>query len=690
MAIITINNDDDGPARPRGSWVTEPRECVKRHYRTASARAVRSEESPLLHELQVHQVELEVQNKELAKVQADLQYSQAQYFDLYDQAPVGYLTLDRKGMVLEANSTASRLLGADKMALVERQLSDFVMPEDQAAYALYCRQLLDGRERHICELRLVGGESGKLWGRLDTVVIRDEEGGAFRLRTVINDITELKQSEERLQAIVDTAISGIITIDQRGIVRVFNKVAEAMLGFPAEEIIGHNIDRLMTSSEGKVFSPCFSPYLGKPGTVGAQREIQVQRKDGSTFLLSLGVGEFQDGNERYFTGILRDITEHKRAEQALHDSEERLALVMAASGEGFWDWNIPGNQTLHNQKWYELLGLDKSRFVSEKPEFFTTLLHEDDREEVLCRLQYALKTSGRFRSEHRLRQADGSYIWVQENGIVVKRDEAGNPLRMVGSFVDISERKHSEQQQREYHSQYERLLKLEVVNQTVAAIAHDLNQPLSAAASYADAAYCLFQAGNKQPEKLVYALEQSVQQIRRAGQFVHQLFGFLRTGETVTAPLHLNRIVRKVIATLKEDGRLREFTVVSDFAKNLPKVQANALQLEKVLINLICNGIEAMNDSGLTSGVILVTVGTAITGTDAQITVRDCGPGLDAQAAKRIFEPFYSTKTNGLGMGLAISRALIEAQGGQLWYQADDEPGAAFYLTVPFVSGTPL
>ncbi len=640
----------------------------------------------LLHELEMNRADLEAQNAALAQVRTELQHTQAQYIDLYEQAPVGYLTLDNKGAVMEANITAGRLLGMDKMALAGRLLSEFIMPEDQALYALYCRHLSKSQERHSCWLRLKKAGGGGLWVRLDTVVVKDEAGNVFRLRTVINDITELKQSEERLQKIADSAVNAIITIDRQGIVRVFNKAAEAMLGFAAEEIIGHNVNKLMALSEGNAFNTGFLQCTAQASISGTQREIQMRRKDGSTILLSLGIGEFQEGNTQYFTGILRDITEQRRVEQALHDSQERLALVMEASGGGFWDWNILTGQILHNHKWYELLGLDKSLTECEKPAFFTSLLHEDDREQVLRRLQQALKNSSRFRSEHRLRRADGSYIWVQENGIIVNRNGEGKPLRMVGSFVDISERKQAEQQQREYHSQYERLLKLEIVNQTVAAIAHDLNQPLGAAASYADAAYCLLQAGNKQPEKLRYALEQSTQQIRRAGQFVHQLFGFLRTGETITAPLHLNRIVRKVIATLKEDGRLRDFAVVANLEHNLPKVQANALQLEKVLVNLICNGIEAMTDDGLTIGTLSISVSAAATGTEAQICIRDGGHGLDSYTAKRIFEPFYSTKANGLGMGLAISRALVEAQGGQLWYQADDEPGAAFYLTVPFAS----
>ncbi|POZ49853.1 PAS domain S-box protein [Methylovulum psychrotolerans] len=653
-----------------------------------------SETIRALHEPQAYQGADMTQSEKLPYIPAELQNVQACYIELYDQLPVGYLSLDHKGLILAANLTASLLLRITKEAFIGRPLSDFVIPEDQDACALYFRQLLGGGEWRTFEPRLLRKDGAKIWVRLDAGVVRDKASGAISLCTVINDITELKHSEEqlrngliRLQAIIDTAVNGIITIDHRGIIRVFNKAAETMLGVSAQEIIGHSINKLMGLSQS--FDGCFPSPTEKPKPFRIQREFSVRRKDGASLLLSVGIGDFHEGNERYYTGILRDITEHKQAEQALQDSEERLALVLDASGEGLWDWDIIGNKTHHNDKWYELLGLDKNIPTYTQPSFFITLLQEDDRKDVLRKLRLALRTGERFHSEHRLRRADGSYIWVQENGIVVKRDAKGKPVRMVGSFVDITERKHYEQQQREYHSQYERLLKLEIVNQTVAAIAHDLNQPLSAAASYADAAHCLFQAGNKQPEKLVYALEQSTEQIRRAGQFVHQLFGFLRTGETVTAPLSLNHIVRKVVAVLKEDGRIQQFTVKLSLEKNLPKVQANTLQLEKVLINLLCNGVESMHAIGLTAGSLMVTV-CAISTSEAQVCIRDCGQGLDAEAAKRIFEPFYSTKSHGLGMGLAISRALVEAQGGRLWFQADDNPGAAFYLTVPFASTRPL
>lgn len=167
---------------------------------------------------------------------------------------------------------------------------------------------------------------------------------------------------------------------------------------------------------------------------------------------------------------------------------------------------------------------------------------------------------------------------------------------------------------------------------------------------------------------------------------------FYTWGETITAALDLNKMINHIIFTLKQDGCLAGFVPILNLAPDLPKVQANALQLEKIIINLIRNGIEAMNDAKQDNGSIIVKVCTASNQSYAQVSISDSGPGLNSDTAKAIFEPFYSTKEKGLGMGLTISRALIEAQGGQLWCQSNVENngGTTFNLTIPFAQETSL
>ena len=688
--MATKKNNSDDSSGKSDSVTDNLRQQAKKKLRNlvdVAPESLSSEEIlQLVHELQAHQIKLEMQNEKL-------QQTQSKYFNLYNDAPIGCLTLNSEQLILEANFTAAELLGVAKNALINKPLSQFIVPEDQDSYYLHCQRMLNGKEHDACELRFLRSHR-QIYVNLESTMVRDDTGAPLQFNTTFSDITkrklvekELQYNQLRLQSIVDTATNAIICIDSRGKVLFFNNAAEAMFGYACKEIIGQNVNKLMPSAYHEEHDGYIAHYLRtrQAKIIGKQREVQGLRKDGSVFPLSISVGVFQQQDQYYFTGIMQDISARKQAEDAIRESEERLSLAMDAIGAGFWDWNILKNEVVHNLKWYQLLGLNEN-VHSCSPQFYTSLIHEDDRQTVLTKLKHTLETSGRFQSEHRLRHTDGHYIWVQENGTVVKWDKEGKPLRMVGSFIDISERKHQEQQQRKLQHHYERLLNLEVANQTVAAIAHELNQPLNAAASYNDAAQRFLQKEELKEKKLTYALVQSQQQIQRAGQVVHELFNFLHAGEMITMPIDLNKMITDVINVLKEDGHLGKFTTQLDLAPDLPPVQANALQLEKVLINLIRNGIESMNDAGLDQGSIIVTVSTTENDSYALVSISDSGPGFSSKTAQHIFEPFYTTKPDGLGMGLAISRALIEAQGGQLWCQTNEvvEGRTTFHLTIPF------
>jgi len=519
----------------------------------------------LIHELQEYQVELEKQNQQLQKSQVELKHTEYKYIEFNELAPVGYITVNHKGLILNSNLYAAMLLELNKDEMVNRKISDFINPLDQDIFYSYKRKILSHKKASACELRLLKSNQEKIWVKIETAIIKDEENDEDKFLTIITDISLLK-----------------------------------------------------------------------------------------------------------------------KVEKDLRENEARLALILEANGEGIWDWDITNDRVRHNEKWYKLLELEKNP-ENETVTFFASLLHDDDRGKVFANIQKAIEETGQYRSEHRMRQADGRYIWVLDKGVVVKRDKTGKALRMVGSFVDISERKFAEQKERQHQQNYERLLKLETVNQTVAAIAHELNQPLNAAASYSDAALHLLKEENPEIERVIYALKNNSQQIQRAGQVMKELCKFLQSGSVKTAPLVLNDIIHKVISILKEDGHLGKFKTVYKLADVIPKVNANALQLEKVLINIIRNGIEAMHNSGLVEGLIEVTVSSADNSSCAQVTISDNGPGVDAKMIQHIFEPFYSSKAGGLGMGLAISRAIIEAQGGQLWCQPEDSEGASFHLTIPYI-----
>lgn len=262
------------------------------------------------------------------------------------------------------------------------------------------------------------------------------------------------------------------------------------------------------------------------------------------------------------------------------------------------------------------------------------------------------------------------------------RGMEGEVAGVIGVAVDITERKRAEKELSERHQELARLSRLHTVGTMASAIAHELNQPLHALAAYCEAAQRLVRAGNPSPDKLVHALDQAALQAQRAAHVIRNLRAFLGKGETEAEPLDLNALVRAAMTLLEDEVQANGLHTELDLAADLPPVMGNRIQIEQVLLNLALNSTEAMQAAGMTSGCIGIRTFLAAQRM-AQVTVRDTGPGLDPEAVQRVFHPFYTSKPGGLGMGLAISRSLVELQGGRLWAEDKTGPGATFHFTVP-------
>ena len=274
-------------------------------------------------------------------------------------------------------------------------------------------------------------------------------------------------------------------------------------------------------------------------------------------------------------------------------------------------------------------------------------------------------------------------VWANVTIAVVPGPD-GKPDYFISVIEDISARKRAEDELQLLRTETERLMRVQVASQTAAALAHELNQPLNAVSSYAAAALRMLQGDHLKAEKLQYAVENSALQAQRAGRVVSELLAFLNQGEVLRESLDLGELAGRVCARIRLDapGRLR-LRLRLAIAENLPAVNANRLQIEKVLANLVDNGIEAALHAGRDEADIAVQVEKCADGAMLQLTVSDNGPGIDAALLRRVFEPFFTTKAQGLGMGLAISRSIIEAHGGRLWVESPPEGGAHFHFTLP-------
>ncbi|MFC5300352.1 PAS domain S-box protein [Azospira restricta] len=504
---------------------------------------------------------------------------------------------------------------------------------------------------------------------------------------LIENISERKRAEEQLRKLslaVEQSPASIVITDLDGRIEYVNPAFCAASGYGADEVRGQNPRILMSGRTPR------ATYAALWETLLAGRiwsgEFVNRRRDGSDYHESATIAPLrrEDGTVTHYVAVKADITELKRAMTELRISEDRLRLAKTAAGLGIFDRDVVNDLLAWDERTREIWGVG-----ADEPVSFGTFLagvHPDDRAATLAAIDRALNASGsgQYSVEYRvINAADGSVRHVAANGQAFF--EGGRAVRFVGTVTDISLRKRLERELQERRSEMELLINQQVAAQTAAAIAHELNQPLVSISAYSEAALRMLRGGNRHPEKLTRALEGAIDQAQRAGRTVHELLDFLHKGEATPDAVNLNELVQDALAIAEESG-YGGFRAVLDLQPGLPAVVANRLQLQKVLVNLLHNGVEAMRGAGVPTAAITIRVRTLAGQSMAHVTVQDSGPGLDTEMAHRIFEPFFTTKQHGIGLGLAISRALIEAHGGQLWADPDAGPGATFHFTLPFAS----
>lgn len=380
-----------------------------------------------------------------------------------------------------------------------------------------------------------------------------------------------------------------------------------------------------------------------------------------------------------------DITEHKQGEEKLRETQARLALVIEAVKAGYWDWDLNTRTLYLSPECKQQIGFDENELLNHWQEW-ECRLHPDDQAMVLdATKNYIAGRQVAFELEFRLLHKNSSYRWIHSRGALL-RDQNNQAYRMLGINLDISDYVKTKELS-ERRKKMEQSFRSSVAVQTAAAIAHELNQPLTAITSYADVALHMLNTGNFNSQKLSDVIEHCSQQAQRAGQVIRQLLTLLQKGEAVSEPLDINGSVREALEFVEADGYLGEFKINLDLTPNLPSVAANGLQIQKVLVNLLRNSIEAMQESKINAGTMNITTRSFYDNPAmVQVTVSDSGKGVaDAASLRAIFQPFYTTKSTGLGMGLAISRTLIEAHGGKMWAEQNAGLGISIHFTLPFV-----
>ncbi|MCX7418196.1 MAG: PAS domain-containing protein [Planctomycetia bacterium] len=388
-------------------------------------------------------------------------------------------------------------------------------------------------------------------------------------------------------------------------------------------------------------------------------------------------------------GLLREIAERRRAEEALQDSQRFVERITNATPSIVYVLDVVGRKTLYaNERLQSVLGYSLADLSGFDSEALKQLVHPDDLDR--CRESFmrtlSLSDDEVLENEARVQHADGSWRWLQTRKVVFRRATDGTVRLILGSAFDITDRKQAEEQSRQQQEQLVYVSRLTMLGELASGLAHELNQPLMAVTNYAQASLRRVRSGEFDPDELLSWLEKTSQQALLAGEIIKRLRRLVSRRPPEQSATDINEAIREVFEMIRPEADGREVRVNLALVDSLPQVPADRIQLQQVLLNLIRNGLDAMQQTPADERSLTIE-STLAENNFVSVAITDHGEGCDAKKLRRIFEPFYTTKEQGLGMGLSISRSIIESHGGRLIAQPNLTRGLTFRFTLPLPAG---
>jgi PAS domain S-box-containing protein len=413
-----------------------------------------------------------------------------------------------------------------------------------------------------------------------------------------------------------------------------------------------------------------------------EHELRCRRTDGSYhWFLYRGLPLRDDGgNVAKWYGTLTNIDVLKETESALQMREHELVGILETIPSMLWSASPTGETTHLSQRLLEYYGAPFEEAVNRWWERF---LHPDDREETAKAVARAFGSGELYSVIHRLRRADGEYRWHHSMGEPL-RDPDGKIIQWYGLAIDIDERKRAEDHLRDTRIKLAKASPLATVAELAASIAHELNQPLMSILANAQAANKWLNAGQPNVAEVNSSIERIIRDARTADETMQHIRALFKQGSFDKKDVNIPDVLREVVRVVQEDPKKRDVSIECHFEEFLPAVPVDQIQIQQVFINLIVNAIEALEGQQVVRLVVL----RAVTNSNGMlIQVIDNGPGIDDP--DRIFDAFMTTKEKGMGMGLAVSRSIVEAHGGRLWAENNKTGGATFNVTLPLSHAGP-
>lgn len=376
----------------------------------------------------------------------------------------------------------------------------------------------------------------------------------------------------------------------------------------------------------------------------------------------------------------RAVADRQDAAAAVREARARLDLAMEAGHMGAFDWDLRTGRIVWTGQHDRIFGLAPGEFDG-RYETFARIVDPDDLPAIERKIQAARDTRTVFEHEYRVIWPDKSVHWVIGRGMFLY-DAAGQAFRMTGVAIDVTPRREAEEASRGLQTQVAHLLRLNLLSQIASGLAHEINQPLTAISNFVGAALRLQEDGKLSTDRGADILREIASQAHRAGEIVRRLRNFIRGKPNELAPTDLNAMISDALGLLSHELSASRVKAKLEAGARIPKLRVDAVQIQQVLVNLIQNAIDAMRD--VPADRRRLTISTIPSIGQVIVRVTDSGPGIAPENLEHVFESFFSTKDHGLGMGLNISRSIVESHGGSLTASnAPDGAGAVFEFVLP-------
>jgi two-component system sensor kinase FixL len=612
---------------------------------------------------------------------------------LLDAAVDAIIIIDHRGRIELFNHAAERLFGYSPEEVMGRNVAMLMTERDSGAHDSYLERYQRTAIPHIIGIGREVDARRKDGNEFPVQLSVGKIAGADPPRYVglLSDITLRRQAllsaqRERDTAAryLDTAQTILLAFDPEFRLSLLNRKGSEVLGYGEQELLGHDwLQRCIAPEDQAKARQGFAATLsggGRPHYC----ECPVIGRAGDRRLIAWRCVALCDdqGNPNGVLASGEDITERRAADQALVHARELLDEAQVIARLGNFELYVPSSRSDYwSPTVYRLFGLPNDGSAVLSHDRVLALIHPDDREQYQQHWQAALDSAGvSYFVEYRVVLAGGVVRHLHSR---IHVSEAGNDgKRVAGTVQDVTELRNAEQQVRQIQDRMTNVARLTTMGEMAAGIAHEINQPLTAITTFAQASMRLLRHDPPELEDVAEALAQMSAQALRAGEIIRRLRSLVRHQETQREPADINDLITELAGLVGADARLNSVRLRFELAEGLPRVSVDRIQIQQVLANLVRNAIEALE--GIPASLREVVVrSTPMAESEVEVSVSDSGPGVSAELLQRMFDPFCTTKATGTGLGLSISRSIIHAHRGQLSYRSAPGGGACFYFRLP-------